>query len=337
MARKPRIQYAGALYHVMCRGNRGADIFMSDKDRNVFLETLGEVCSQTGWRVHAYVLMGNHYHLLLETPEANLVAGMKWFQGTYTQRFNARNKMWGHLFQGRYKALIIDPAVDDYFSVVSSYIHLNPVRARLPELLEGKLVDYAWSSYPAYVGQSKREDWLCVKRVMGAYGVRDNTEGKIWYQQYMQKRCAEICTSSNPMEADPNWEAVRQGWYLGDDTFQQYLTEAVDKEMDGKSRDSFTGDPKRLHDEHAADELLGQGLGVLDLSADDLKSLNKSDARKQVLAWFLRSRTSVSTAWVAEQLCMGHRVNVSRAMAIVRDSDDNGLVEIKDRVLKCTH
>ena len=102
----------------MCRGNRGADIFLSDKDRMVFLDTLGEVCSQTGWRIHAYVLMSNHYHLLLETPEPNLVVGMKWFQGAYTQRFNARNKMWGHLFQGRYKALIIDAQVDNYFSVV---------------------------------------------------------------------------------------------------------------------------------------------------------------------------------------------------------------------------
>ena len=98
MPRKPRIEYEGAVYHVMCRGNGGEAIFWSDKDRELFIDTLDEACGRCGWRIHAYVLMGNHYHLLLETPEANLVDGMKWFQGTYTQRFNSRNRRWGHLF-----------------------------------------------------------------------------------------------------------------------------------------------------------------------------------------------------------------------------------------------
>ena len=87
----------------MARGNQGSRIFKDDQDRRCFLETLGEACEKTGWHIHAYVLMGNHYHLLVETPEANLVAGMKWLQGTYTQRFNSRHKVFGHLFQGRYK------------------------------------------------------------------------------------------------------------------------------------------------------------------------------------------------------------------------------------------
>ena len=91
----------------MCRGNDGKPIFRSDDGRRLFLSTLDEVCTQTGWGIHAYVLMSNHYHLLLETPEANLVAGMKWFQGTYTQRFNAMFKKRGHVYQGRYKAIPI--------------------------------------------------------------------------------------------------------------------------------------------------------------------------------------------------------------------------------------
>ena len=92
----------------MSRGDHQEAIYRDDKDRTRFLETLGEACEQTGWRVHAYVLMGNHYHLLLETPEPNLSAGMKWLHGTYTQRFNSRHKVYGHLFQGRYKALNVD-------------------------------------------------------------------------------------------------------------------------------------------------------------------------------------------------------------------------------------
>ena len=100
MARKPRIEYPGAIYHIKSLGNRGDAIFLDDKDRETFINTLEEACTKTGWLVHAFVLMGNHYYLMLETPEANLVSGMKWLQGTYTQRFNARHKQWlmGFLF-----------------------------------------------------------------------------------------------------------------------------------------------------------------------------------------------------------------------------------------------
>jgi REP element-mobilizing transposase RayT len=129
VARALRIQYPGALYHVMSRGNQGREIFRDDEDCQLFLKTLDEACGKTGWAVHAYVLMGNHYHALLETPEANLVDGMKWFLGTYTQRFNSRHRVFGHLFQGRYRALVIDGAQDGYFQTVSTYIYLNSARA----------------------------------------------------------------------------------------------------------------------------------------------------------------------------------------------------------------
>jgi len=106
----------------------------------MFLELLEEACGRTGWRVHAYVLMGNHYHLLIETPEANLVDGMRWLQGIYTKRFNMRHKQWGHLFQSRYKALLVDPS-GDYFQTVSDYIHLNTARADCLDLENGKLTE----------------------------------------------------------------------------------------------------------------------------------------------------------------------------------------------------
>ena len=95
MARKPRLEYAGAIYHVMNRGNRRQAVFKTEGDRRLFLSTLGEVCERTGWNIHAYVLMGNHYHLLVETPEPNLTIGMQWLQGTYTKRFNAEHREWG--------------------------------------------------------------------------------------------------------------------------------------------------------------------------------------------------------------------------------------------------
>ena len=121
-----------ALFTTSWRGAiRGRRFFATTRTARRFLDTVGEACEKTGWWIHAYVLMGNHYHLLVETPEGNLVAGMKWLQGTYTQRFNSRHEVFGHLFQGRYKAVVIDGSSPGYFEVVGTYIHLNPARAGL--------------------------------------------------------------------------------------------------------------------------------------------------------------------------------------------------------------
>ena len=125
------MQYEGAIYHLMNRGDRREAIFLEDCDRVLFLETLGEACAKTDWQVHAYCLMGNHFHLVIETPKANLVARMKWFLGAYTSRFNRKHKLFGHLFSGRYKALIVDGSGRGYFRTVCDYVHLNPVRAKL--------------------------------------------------------------------------------------------------------------------------------------------------------------------------------------------------------------
>ncbi len=177
MARAVRIQYAGAFYHVMCRGDRREAIFLGDEDRELFLETLAEMGARGGALLHSYVLMSNHYHLLLETPEANLVAAMKWFQGTYTQRFNRRHRLSGHLFQGRYKAVPVEDGSEGYFSLVSDYIHLNPVRARLLDADDPKLAEYRWSSLASFVREKRLPSWLRRDRVMSALGLPDEGAG----------------------------------------------------------------------------------------------------------------------------------------------------------------
>jgi REP element-mobilizing transposase RayT len=139
MARKLRVQYPGAIYHVLNRGDRREPIFHDDKDRQRFLQTLGEACEKTGWHIHAWCLMPNHFHLVIETPKANLVAGMKWFLGAYTGRFNRRHKLFGHLFSGRYKALIVDGSGTGYLKTVCDYVHLNPARAKLLGLEAARL------------------------------------------------------------------------------------------------------------------------------------------------------------------------------------------------------
>ena len=184
MARKLRVQYEGAIYHVMNRGDHREDIFRDDKDRQLFLHTLGQASAKTDWQIHAWCLMRNHFHLVVETPKANLVDGMKWFLGTYTSRFNRRHKLFGHLFSGRYKSLFVDGSGNGYLKTVCDYVHLNPVRAKLLPV-EQKLSAYPWSSYPEYLkAPSKRLCWLRVDRLLGEHGIlKDSPAGRAEFQK----------------------------------------------------------------------------------------------------------------------------------------------------------
>src|SRR6266567_3920374 len=202
MARKLRVEYPGAIYHVMNRGDRREPIFQDDQDRQTFLETLGEACAKTGWQVHALCLMPNHFHLVVETPQANLVAGMKWFMGTYTSRFNRRHKLFGHVFSGRYKSLIVDGSGSGYLRTVCDYVHLNPARAKLLKP-EEPLRLYRWSSWPEYLKRAaKRPSWLRVDRVFGELGISmDDTAARRRFAQAIEERRGK----DQPGE----WRAVR--------------------------------------------------------------------------------------------------------------------------------
>ena len=158
----------------MNRGDRGGEVFRDRQDYELFVGATGEVCRRTGWKIHSYVLLPNHFHWLLETPEPNLVAGMKWFLGAYSQRFNARHGQRGHVFQGRYKASMIQTDSGNYFETVSTYVHLNPARAKLLKQEQPDLETYPWSSYPEYIaGKEERPEWLYVRRVLGNMGLEE--------------------------------------------------------------------------------------------------------------------------------------------------------------------
>jgi REP element-mobilizing transposase RayT len=334
MPRKPRIEFEGAIYHVMSRGNRGDAIFLNEKDCEVFLDTLDEACSRTGWQVHAFVLMGNHYHLLLETPEANLVAGMKWLQGTYTQRFNSRHKVRGHLLQGRYKALLVDGSVENYFSTVSAYIHLNPARARLFDLKEGKLSDYRWSSYSLYLEPSKRPGWLRVDRTLGCLGFEDTEKGRQHYQEYMKKRSLEILYADDPKRVDTEWEKIRRGWCFGTEAFRTDMLERI-KMLSGE-RESFSGQEVRLHDEQEAEKLLKKGLHTLGLTEDQLTQLRKGATEKALLAWLIRRNSVVSNAWISNRLGMGRADCLSRYPRMIATTKDREVIKKRDLLDKIT-
>lgn len=334
MPRKPRIEYAGAIYHVMSRGNRGGIIFEDDVDREMFLETLAQVCSKTGWVIHAYVLMSNHFHFLLETPEANLVVGMQWFQSTYTQRYNVRHREHGHLFQGRYKALLVDPDSESYFTVVSSYIHLNPARARLFDLSEGKLVDYRWSSYVHYLRPSKRPNWLCVDRVLGCLRVEDSIKGRTWYRRYMQTQISEMASLEDSTDYVPEWSIIRRGWCFGEQAFRDKLLDYIEKAQEGKKSTSLDGEAISCHNEREAKRLMEKGLKVFGVSDTSLEAMPKSAIEKQVLAWLIRTRTTVSNEWVSDHLVCGHPDGVSRFVKSVELSQDKSVVKLKKRLSK---
>jgi putative transposase len=154
MARLLRIEFSSALYHMMARGDRREDIYEDDADREAFLQLLGAVCQRYGWRCHAYCLMNNHYHLVIETPQPNLSRRMCQLNGGYTQAFNRRHGRVGHVFQGRFKAILVER--DSYLKELCRYVVLNPVRARLGRD-PGK---WRWSSYLATAGRDSAPEWL---------------------------------------------------------------------------------------------------------------------------------------------------------------------------------
>lgn len=326
MPRQPRIEYEGALYHIMSRGNAGQRVYFDEAAHELFIDTLDEACRKTGWNVHAYVLMPNHYHLLVETPAGNLVDGMRWLQGTFTSRINARYKRRGHLFQGRYKALLVDP--DDgsgaYFRTVADHIHLNPARAGLlrvkggggkndGKLPHGFLWEYRWSSYPLYRGwKKKRPRWLVTDRVLGEHGWNDDSRGRRSYSQYLERRAVE-----KGLRKGKEWGGLRRGWYLGGDVFRDSLLDRAEKALSGKKGSSYSGELIGQHDRHHATRLMAKALHVLGLKEGDLGEMKKSAADKQVIAWLLRKNTTVSLEWIARQLAMGHYSSVTAAVRMV--------------------
>ena len=316
---------------MMSRGNRGDAIFLDDKDYECFLDTLEEACTKTGWLVHAFVLMGNHYHLLLETPEANLVEGMKWLQGTYTQRFNARHKLWGHLLQGRYKAIPVDQSSGgDYFPTVANYIHLNPARTKVFDFEKEELLDYRWSSYPLYLDASRRPAWLVVDRVLGALGVEDDRAGRRWYRELLQKRVVEIALSDDPQEVDAAWEKIRRGWYFGSEGFRNELMERLDESLEGKRRSSFSGEAVRAHNEAEAIRLIDWGLNKMDIAPDGLEGLPKGAPEKMALVWLLKKRTVVKNGWISQHLFCGHPANIPGYVRKVVGAKEGQLVVYRE-------
>ena len=207
MARAWRIEYEGAYYHLLSRGNERRDIFLCDEDRRLFLDTIAECCERFEIELFSYVLMSNHYHLLLRTRRANLSKAMQWFAGTYTRRFNNRHGRSGHLFQGRFKSILVQN--DAYVLQLSCYIHRNPLRAGLVR----RLADYPWSSYRACAYGQKPADWLTTGLILKQFQVPNP------HKAYRQK------VQGYAEEEKRLWEDLRHGLILGSRKFVDSVRE----------------------------------------------------------------------------------------------------------------
>ena len=215
MARPLRIEYPGAVYHITSRGNEKKPVFKSDTDRQNFLNTLQHVNKRYNWICHAYCLMSNHYHLLIETPDGNLALGMRQLNGVYTQLFNRLHGRTGHLFQGRYKAILIQK--DSHLLEVCRYVVLNPVRARMVERPE----DWLWSSYLATAGKARPHPSLTTDWVLGQFsGKRGKAEKE--YQRHVSWGVGKPTI----------WTEVRGQALLGEESFVDHLVDHLRKRKD---------------------------------------------------------------------------------------------------------
>lgn len=296
----------------MARGDGGKTVFEGDDDRKAFLFRLGQVCGSHGWRVHAWVLMGNHFHLLLETPEPNLVTGMKFLLGTFSQGWNARRSRRGHVFQGRYKAVPVSAAVESpyYFRIAADYIHLNPARAGLAGGGRGKLVSYKWSSLPCYLS-GKGPDWLVLDRVLEAFELAKDGRGRRAYVAWLEARAEEGGNVS-----EQAMKELRRGWYLGEPTFADKLRLLVGEKADWYCKAEGRDLAARGHGESEAEDLARRAIEMTGLPPEPAKlaELRKGDPRKVLVAVLLRKHTSVGNRWLADRLVMGHTAGVSRLL-----------------------
>jgi REP element-mobilizing transposase RayT len=216
MARPLRIEFAGALYHITSRGNERRNIFRSDRDRKAFLTFLGVAAGRFGWFVTAWVLMSNHFHLVVQTLEPNLSKGMHWLNSTYAGWFNRAHGRRGHLFEGRFKALLIDK--ETYFAEVLRYVVLNPVRASMVKRPE----DYKWSSYRATAGLATAPDWLDVDAALLSFG-GDRETAQANYREFVLAKIG--CE-------DRLWDKLTNQLYLGTEEW----TKAMRKQVELKPR-----------------------------------------------------------------------------------------------------
>lgn len=303
MARPLRVEYEGAFYHITSRGNERKDIFKSEKDKEKFLNYLEGAKEKFEIVVHAYCLLSNHYHLIIETPYANLSKCMQYINSSYTTYYNVKRNRHGHLFQGRYKGILIE--VDEYLKVLSRYIHLNPIKAGM----EKRLGEYEWSSYHYYIEKKKLPVFLKTQHVLDYFG-----GSKVRYRKYVEE--GVLKDIANPLEKINQWNI------LGCEGFINMIQNNYLKEKK-EDRDL----PRVKNIKKSFSRIVAEIKKVKDVSEKE---------QRKLLVYFLRKYTDFNLEEIADRLG-GKKLSVSGVSVITarleKDKDNNKrLAQVMKRV-----
>jgi REP element-mobilizing transposase RayT len=306
MARKLRLEFPGARYHVINRGNYRSEIFQSDRTKAAFENCLIEAAEKWAWLLHAFIIMRNHFHLALETPLGNLVRGMQWLEATFSCRFNRLRRENGHLFQGRYKALLIG---DEYYlGLVCDYIHLNPVRAGFQPL--ATLAEYRHSSYWHLHHPTQRPKPLVSQTALtAAGGLHDNPSGWLQYAEHLSRELAESDNNKR------HYVDFAQGWAIGSDAFKAATIAKF--APPGSARAWTLPGAQQMRAAHW--ELnLEKALSAIGHTLGEARSAPKSESWKLAVATWMRDATRAKNSWLSDRLVLGQPSVLSRNLTRYR-------------------
>jgi putative transposase len=290
---------------VLNRGNYRGWIFKEEGARHAFEECLFQACVRCGWLLHAYVLMGNHFHLAVETPEGNLTVGMQWLQSTYANRFNRLRKSSGHLFQGRFKALVIEKG--ESLGRLCHYIHLNPARAKIVNV--ETLKEYRYGSYWYLNNRKQRPDFLRLGSALEWAGqLADTPAGHKAYEAYLRWQLED-----GPAGNGKAYESLSKGWALGSKEFKQSLIDDHKLEAVNRAWESMGAkELARMKWQKELEVLLEE------IGEKERLDLRKSAPWKVAIAVEMKRRLPVLNGWLAEQLQMGSGMYVSKHVGLAR-------------------
>jgi len=310
MPRKHRLEYPGAIYHIINRGNYRRPIFETDKTKKAFECCLFEACEKSAWVLHTFIVMGNHYHLTLETPQGNLIAGMHWLQGTFANRFNRFRKEHGHLFQGRYKAILVDHGKP--LGETCDYHHLNPVLAKI--LPFERLAEYRFSSYWYLLHSRDRPAFLRVQTALEcAGGLPDTPQGRADYAARLELQAEKWIL--NPGDAKREQRRLCSGWAFGPDDFKAALVKEYQLAGDIRAWENPGVHQIRELRWEAA---LVQGLQILGREKEEVAHGRKSAPWKLALAAWLKARTQATNRWLSVKLNLGVPTSISHNLTRYR-------------------
>ncbi len=286
MARPLRIEYNGALYHITARGNERNPIYREEWDYQKFLDILAELPQRYGILIHGYVLMGNHYHLLIETPKGNITKVMHYLNATYTGYFNKKYGRVGHLFQGRYKGLLIEK--ERYLLSVSRYIHLNPVRAGISRRPE----EYKWSSYPEYIGREKKNKWLTSEWILGRYS-RDEAKARRLYKAFVDEG---LTLRENP------FEGLKAGLILGSEDFIDEIKKKI-----GLKKHREIPESRRLIGNIKYEDVITVVAKRFETGEQEIRKAGKrNNLARKICLYILRRLTDISNEDIAGYFGIGY-------------------------------